>query len=172
LNPNTKALFDACQRNSEDCEYTALNFVIWLRYLRWFRVAFLTLPVIFGAVATWKIAERAAPIGTAFCTLLATTLPLIYRATKLDDTIRKYERRAGQFTNLRDDFRRIAEIGINKDFAAFEKDSKPLFARLRKAREPMLTPPEWCFAIAQRKIQGGHYHHDYDIRGLGAKDAS
>jgi len=96
------------------------------------------------------------------CAVLATTLPLIYRATKLDDTIRKYERRAGQFTNLRDDFRRIAEIGVHKDFAAFDKDSKPLFTRLRKAREPMLAPPEWCFAIAQRKILRGHYHHDYD----------
>jgi len=162
LNPDTNALFDACQRNSEDCKYTALNFVIWLRYLRWFRLAFLTAPVIFGALATWKIAERAAPIGTAVCALLATTLPLIYRATKLDDAIRKYERRAGQFTNLRDDFRRIAEIGVHKDFAAFDKDSKPLFARLRKAREPMLAPPEWCFAITQRKIQRGHYDHDYD----------
>lgn len=121
--------------------------------MRWFRTAFLTLPVILGAVATWKIAEKAAPLGTAVCALLATTLPVIYRAMKLDDAIRKYERRAGQFTNLRDDFRRIAEIGINKNFPALEKDSKPLFARLRKAREPMLTPPEWCFALAQKKIQ-------------------
>jgi hypothetical protein len=162
LNPDTKALFDACQRNSEDCRYTAVEFVIWLRYLRWFRTAFLTLPVIFGAIATWKIAEKAAPLGTAVCTLLATTLPLIYRSMKLDDTIRKYERRAGQFTNLRDDFRRISEIGIHKEFAAFEKDAKPLFSRLQKAREPMLSPPEWCFTMAQTKIKRGDYKHDYD----------
>lgn len=81
--------------------------------------------MILGAVATWKIAEKAAPLGTAVCALLAITLPVIYRAMKLDDAIRKYERRAGQFTNLRDDFRRIAEIGINKNFQLWRRIQSP-----------------------------------------------
>jgi hypothetical protein len=162
LTPATKALFDECHRQKENCEYTALSFVIWLRILRFARNACLAAPIVFGALATWKIVAQAAPVAGAVFTLLATVIPVAYRATKTDDAIRQYQRRSGEFTNLRDDFRRVAEIGVHKEFSAFEKDTRPLFRRLERAREPMLTPPDWCFRAARKKIHAGHYHHDYD----------
>jgi hypothetical protein len=164
LKPEVKALFDECMRQKENCEYTALSFVIWLRALRWIQGTCIVVPIIFGALATWKVVTQTAPVAGAVFTLLATVIPITYRASKIDDAIRRYQRRSGDFTNLRDGFRRVAEIGMHKEFADFEKDTRPLFKRLERAREPMLTPPDWSFRAAQKKIKGGDYRHDYDER--------
>jgi hypothetical protein len=32
--------------------------------------------------------------------------------------------------------------------------------RLEAARKESVTPPEWCFTAAQKKIQGGHHDPD------------
>ncbi len=53
---------------------------------------------------------------------------------------------------------------MHKPFAEFEGEARPLFDRMEKARRRMLTPPEWCFKLAQRKHKAGHYTHDYDER--------
>ena len=162
MNQPTQALFDECCRQSENCKYTALSFVIWLRVLRWIRTSSLALPIVFGSLATWSVVTKSHSYIGAVFTLLATVIPVTYRASKVDEGIRQYQRKSGEFTNLRDDFRRAAEIGAHKDFQAFERDTKPLFKRLEKAREPMLSPPEWCFQAARRKVHSGHYRHDYD----------
>jgi hypothetical protein len=74
---------------------------------------------------------------------------------------------AGEFTNLRDRFRQAALISSKKPFTEFEADTKPLFARLEKARSRTLTPPDWCFKLARRKIEAGDYAHDYDEKSGG-----
>ena len=51
----TKALIDECYRQSENCAYTATTFIIWLRVLRTVRVFYLVAPIVFGALATWKV---------------------------------------------------------------------------------------------------------------------
>ncbi|ONF47348.1 hypothetical protein RSM1_19865 [Methylobacterium radiotolerans] len=56
----------------------------------------------------------------------------------------------------------MALIASHQEFKQFEAQTKPYFERLEKARRLTYTPPEWCFKLAQRKIQGGHYKHDYD----------
>lgn len=162
MNPETQTLLDECRRQSENCGYTALTFVIWLRLLRWIRGFCLVVPIIFGAVATWKVVSSSSPVLGAVCALLATVIPVAYRASKTDEAIRQYQRRSGDFTNLRDHFRRVADAGVHKEFSVFERDTKPLFRRLEKARELMLSPPEWCFWLARRKWKAGHYRHDYD----------
>jgi hypothetical protein len=81
-------------------------------------------------------------------------IPVAYRASKMDDVIRRYQRRSGDFTNLRDSFRRVAEIRVYKDFAEFETDTRPLFTRLEHAREPMLTPPHLVLSGGTEKDQG------------------
>lgn len=162
MNPITQALLDECRRQEENCSYTAVSFVIWLRVLRWTRKVCLTTPLVFGALATWKVLTETSPVMVAVFTLLATVIPVVYRASKTDDMIRQYTKTAGELTNLRDRFRQAATISANKDEVAFEKDARPLFDRMEKSREPMLTPPEWCFKMAREKIKAGHYRHDCD----------
>jgi hypothetical protein len=156
------ALVDECQRQSESCTYTAAAFLIWLRWLKTVRLVCAVAPVVFGAVATWKAAAQGSPGLAAVCALLTTVIPLAYRASKTDRAIEDYTVAAGEFTNLRDRFRQAAEISSKKSLAEFEADAKPLLARLEKARTRALTPPEWCFKRAQRKIKKGDYRHDHD----------
>ena len=162
VNPLAQALLDECRRQEENCTYTALSFVIWLRCLRSVRNVCLTAPLVFGALATWKVLTQTAPLWGAIFALLTTLIPVVYRASKTDDMISQYTKIAGELTNLRDRFRQAATISVYKDTAAFENDSRPLFERLERARGPMLTPPEWCFKMARNKIKSGHYRHDYD----------
>lgn len=58
----------------------------------------------------------------------------------------------------------MALIASHQEFRAFEAQAKPYLDRLEKARRLTYTPPDWCFNLAQRKIQGGDYHHDHDQR--------
>lgn len=76
---------------------------------------------------------------------------------------------------MRDRFRQAATISSHKPLAEFEADIKPLIVRLEKARAEMLVPPDWCFKLARRKHQAGHYRHDYDDgvqRALNASTAA
>jgi hypothetical protein len=160
-NDATQALIDECKRQFENCRDTAVSFTIWLRFLRWVRMFCVVAPIVFGALATWQVLSGF-PVWAAVCTLLATVIPPVYRATRFDADIEAYQSLAGEFTNLRDRFRQAALISSKKSFAEFEADTKPFFARLEKARSRALTPPEWCFKRARRKIEAGDYTHDYD----------
>lgn len=161
-NGPTKALVDECQRQSENCGYTSTTFTVWLRCLRTLRVVCHTTPVICGALATWKIVAQHSPTWAAVFTLLATVIPPAYRASKTDAAIEEFTVLTGEFTNLRDSFRRAALISSQKPFSAFEEETKPLLIRIEKARQRALTPPEWCFKYARWKHKAGHYHHDHD----------
>lgn len=147
-------------RLAENCSYTAVAFTIWLRWLRRLRTLCAVLPILFGAVATWKFLEGA-PILGAVSTLLATVIPPAYRAWKVDREIDDYTMMAGEFTNLRDRFRQAALVGSTRTFAEFDTEMRELVNRLDKARQKPLTPPEWCFKSARKKIKAGGYSHDY-----------
>lgn len=157
-----KALIDECHRQSENCSYTATTFTIWLRGLAIIRSFCKVSPVMFGALATWKMVAQNSPVWGSVFTLLATVIPPAYSASRVPAYIEEYRAAAGEFTNLRDRFRQGALISSHKAFPEFEADAKPLFDRLEKVRRRMLTPPEWCFRLAQRKHRKGHYRHDYD----------
>jgi hypothetical protein len=136
----TQVLIDECHRQFENCRDTAVSFIIWLRVLRWTRTVLQVTPVIFGALATWKILADGSAWAAVF-TLLATVLPPAHRASKLDNGIEDYTNLAGEFPNLRDRFRQAALISSHKSFADFEADTKPLIKRLEKARTCALAPP-------------------------------
>jgi hypothetical protein len=163
-NTPTSALIDECGRQSENCAYTSTSFIIWLRLLRWVRTICVISPVVFGAIATWKIIAQSSPIWTAVFALLATVIPPVYRASKLDQTIGDYETLAGEFANLRDRFRQLARISSHKPFDDFKSETNPIFERLENARSRALAPPEWTFKQARRKHKAGHYNHDCDDR--------
>jgi hypothetical protein len=158
-----QALIDECQRQYENCNYTAVSFIIWLKVLRSIRTVLVVAPIAFGALATWKLLADNSAWAAAVFTLLTTAIPPAYRASRLDASIDDYTQLAGEFTNLRDRFRQAAWISSHKAFADFEADAKPLIARLEKARSRALTPPNWCFKRAQRTIKADNYTHDYDL---------
>lgn len=161
--PRIQTLVDECHRQEENCNYTAVSFTIWLRWLKGFRVACEVLPVVFGALATWKIVSQTSPTWAAVFTLLATVIPPAYKATKTDRAIEDYTSATGEFTNLRDRFRQAATIFAHEEFSQFEAKTKLLFDRLEKVRSRSLTPPNWFFKASQRKVQSGDYTHDYDL---------
>ena len=161
-NSPSEALIDECHRQSENCAYTSTTFTIWLRCLRSIRVFCLTAPVIFGALATWKVVAQSSPTWGAVFLLLTTVIPPAYRASKTDAAIEEFTTLTGEFTNLRDRFRQAALISSHKPFPEFEMETKPLIDRMEKARHRALTPPEWCFRCARHKHNAGHYRHDYD----------
>jgi hypothetical protein len=70
----------------------------------------------------------------------------------------------GEFTNLRDRFRLIAEYSSLKPFEEFESAFNFLLSRLEKARSRALTPPQLCFLLARRQWQAGYYKPDNDHR--------
>jgi hypothetical protein len=121
-------------------------------------------PVIFGALATWQIVTQYLPWMAAVLTLLATVIPLVYRASKTDAAIARFTKLAGTFTNLRDRFRQLAEVGPHKEVEFFEKEFAALMLKMEKARLNSETPPERCFKAARKKIRAGHMSHDYDER--------
>ena len=155
------ALIDECERQSENCAYTATTFIIWLRVLRNVRLFCVVVPILFGAFAAWKVMANS-PAWAATLILLATAIPPAYRASGTDQAIADYQKLAGEMTNLRDRFRHAATIDSHKPFVEFDAATKPLFDRLEKARARTLTPPEWCFRSARKKHKAGHYVHDSD----------
>jgi hypothetical protein len=159
----TKALADECERQFENCRDTAVSFIVWLKVLRWTRIFFVVSPIIFGALATWKLLADAT-IPAAIFTLLATVLPPVFLAVNLEDTIKDYEKLAGEFTNLRDRFRQAKLIASQKPFPEFEAEVQALMARLEQARSRVLAPPNWSFNRARKIIKSGVYTHDHDLR--------
>lgn len=158
----TKALIDECEHQRQVCEYTAVSFLIWLRCLRVIRAFLLGTPVLTGGITVWKSAQQDAPSLSIICAFLTVTLPLLNRAFEFDQRIDAYTRMAGEFTNLRDCFRQAATIHSLKPYPEFEEQVKPLFDRMAKASKQPLTPPEWSFQRARRKIKAGHYQRDED----------
>jgi hypothetical protein len=162
-NQNTQiALMGECQRQFENCRDTAVNFITWLKILRGLRFFFVAMPIIFGALATWKLLVNSTAMAAIF-TLLATVLPPVYKAINLDDTIKDYEKLAGEFTNPRDRFRQAKLITSQKSFSEFDTEFQTLMSRMDKARTRSLAQPNWVFRLASRYIKTGAYDHDRDL---------
>jgi hypothetical protein len=116
--------------------------------------------VIFGGLATWQILASTSKTWAAVFALLASIIPPTIEATGLSDAIADYTRMAGEFTNLRDRFRTLADVGWLKPFADFEGEYNAAVERLETARAVSLSPPESCFTKAREKWQQGHYAPD------------
>jgi hypothetical protein len=149
------------RRQEENCSYTAVAFTIYLRRVRWHQGFCAIAPIVFGALATWRFLEGEPVVG-AVCTLLATVIPPVCRAWRLDKRIDDYSVMAGEFTNLRDRFRQAALVTSKRSLAELDTEMRALMDRLEKARSHPLTPPDRCFRSARKKIKAGHYDHDYD----------
>jgi hypothetical protein len=160
-----EALAKQCRRLADNtCLYTSTALFEWLRCLRIIQVAFLSLPIFLGSLATWNILTEAqddwARYLTAICAFLAGLLPAIYGVLKLDEHIIKTSRLAGEFKNLQDRFEIAASVSSKKPYQEFESEVNELMERLERARSESYTPPNYYFRQAQKKIKKGDYAPD------------
>lgn len=153
------ALKVQCAEQRERCLYSATTLLIWLRMLRKVRIAFVVLPIIFGAVAGWDLLKGDGEYATvtAILALVAGLVPAVYAALKLDEHLPTAARLAGEYKNLEILFADLEKVGQLKPFPDFEGDYKAARDRLEAANAESYTAPEWCFRAAQKKIKGGHY---------------
>ena len=156
------ALILECTELSRNTLYTSTSFYIWLRWLKTFRASLWVLAVICAsAAASTAISEKEGlEVVVAVLALLGVILPGAIKALKLDDTILEYETTAAKFKKAESDLRRAAKVWSHKEYDDFESEARLAFADLDKARERSLTPPEWCFRSAQKKVQSGDYDSD------------
>lgn len=159
-----KALVRECREQSRNTLYTSTCFFIWLRWLKIIRAALWVIAAAAGAAAASTVLSRHEnlEIVIAGLALLGVILPGVIKAVKLDETIDAYTEAAARFKNVEGDLRRAADIWSHKPWAEFEQDARSALAALDKARECALTPPEWCFKAAQRKVKSGDYDPDPD----------
>jgi hypothetical protein len=154
-----QALKAQCEEQRERCVYTSGSLLIWLRTLRKLRVAFVILPIIFGALASWDLlsSNDRFRIVTAILALMAGLVPAVYAALKLDEHLPDAARLAGEYKNLELVFADLARLGPFKPVDVFETEYKEARARLESANSESYTAPEWCFRLARKKIKAGHY---------------
>jgi hypothetical protein len=156
------ALIAECEREEESCLYTSTSFYIWLRTLKAIRAACWVAGAIGSIVSANSIlrGQQRYPIILAGFAIAGVLMPGLIKAVQLDTTIRDYAAAAASFKNLQGEFRRLATVWSNKPFPEFETEARRAIKAMNDARKPSLTPPEWCFRRAQRKIKRGDYEGD------------
>jgi len=160
-------LIDECLRQEESCKYTSTIFYIWLRSIRFWKKALIVLPIIFGGLATWSILVDSGNTNLKFLAasfaLLASLIPAIYEALKLDVDIGRVAESAAAFKHLQDRFRIAGNIFSCKSIEEFEKEVISLMDEQDSIRKHSLTPPERFFKATQKKIKSGDYDFQVDI---------
>ena len=156
------ALIEDCETEEENCLYTSTTFFIWLRVLKTIRAAMWVLAAIGSIVSANSILGDAEDYQVIMAGLALTgvLLPGLIKAVRLDTAIDDYAAAAAQFKNLQGEFRRAAKVWSNKPFAEFEAETREITNAMNDARKASLTPPDWCFRRAQRKIKRGDYAND------------
>ena len=155
-----------CRRQEESCLYTSTTLYIWLRCARVIRLVFVVLPIVLGALATWSVLDQPEDKVlvwiTATFALLAGLFPAVYEALKLDIHIDELKRQTAQFKNLQGRFRQAASVTAHGSYEEFQSIFDTLIERMDEARSASMTPPEWCYSAAHKKIKAGHYEFDSD----------
>jgi len=156
------ALIAECDREEENCLYTSTSFFIWLRTLKIMRAALWVLGAVGSIVSASSIlgGDLGYPIIMAGLALTGVLLPGLIKAVRLDFAIKEYSIAAAAFKNLQGEFRRASRVWSNKPLTDFEAEARKTIEKMSAARRPSLTPPEWCFRMAQKKVKRGDYHPD------------
>jgi hypothetical protein len=164
MDEQTATLIAECKRQEESCLYTSATIFEWLKSLRRWRIAFVVLPLVFGGLATWPLLAKPPEYEwmVSACALLAGLMPAIYKALNFDVSLDVLAKHAHEFKILQDRFRQAAGITALAGFPEFSAQFSTLMDRMDKARESSLTPPEYFFKRAQRKIAAGHYQFEID----------
>lgn len=164
MNQQVQHMINECKRQEESCLYTSVTLFEWLKALRCWRIIFVVVPIILGAIAAAPLVSSSQNYEwlTAICALFAGVFPAIYKALDLDVSLKTVADNAHTFKVLQDRFRQartVAALGPAEDF---NKQYNELLDRMDVARSSSLTPPERFFLQAKRKIDAGHYGFEAD----------
>jgi hypothetical protein len=156
------ALARQCAIQRERCREASASLFVWLRTLRSLRVAFVVLPIIFGALASWDLltADNRYRTLTAVLALMAGVVPAVYAALKMEEHLPKAKELEGEYKNLHMRFAELARLGPLREFSGFEEEYKEARKRLEDANREAYTAPEWCFWWARIKIKAGKFGED------------
>lgn len=147
-----------CKRQEEACLYTSTTLFIWLKRARWYNRLFIALPIVFAGISTMSVLQEDSYVWvTAIFALLAGIVPAVYEALDFKVNVDEISSLSAEFKNLQDRFRQAAEIEALKEEGCFNDHVEMLLQRLEIARGRSITPPEWCFKEARKKIKAGHY---------------
>jgi hypothetical protein len=98
----------------------------------------------------------------ALLAFLASLFPALADGLKIETSVDEITRLAADFKALQDRFRRAANITALSDVDTAEQTLAELMDRMDVARGSSITPPEWAFEEAHRKIDAGHYSFAVD----------
>jgi hypothetical protein len=157
-------MVNECRRQEESCLYTSVTLYEWLKALRFWRIVFVVVPIILGAIATAPLIAHSHDCEwlTAISAFIAGVFPAIYKALDLDVSLKNVADNAHTFKVLQDRFRQartVTALGTAEDFnIQFDE----LLNRMDLARSSSITPPERFFQRAKKKIDAGHYGFEVD----------
>jgi hypothetical protein len=155
-----------CARQEESCRYTAAGLYLWQKNARRTKNIFVAAPIILGGLASSHIlADLPEPwtrYVAALFAVLAGFFPAIFVALGLDMRVREIGAAAGEFTNLRDRFRQLGNIGADMDFCELNPIFEQLMDRMDAIRKAAPPLPEAFFNKGRQKITAGHYDFDVD----------
>lgn len=171
MDERTKNLIDECKRQEESCLYTSTALFEWLKFMRWWKIVFVVVPIILGALATWPLLSQTPGHEwlTGVCALIAGIFPAVYKALDFDVSLDLITKNAHQFKILQDRFRQawsVTALGIHDNF---KKEFDDLMARMDTARSSSFAVPERHFKKAQAKIKSGHYDFNVDLQHVAPK---
>ncbi|MCC7085511.1 MAG: hypothetical protein IT427_10940 [Pirellulales bacterium] len=166
MNDQTNNMIAECRRQEESCLYTATTIFEWLKAMRWWRVGFVIVPIILGALATWPLLAKQVGFEwvTGACALFAGLTPAVYKALDFDVSLDILAKSAHEFKILQDRFRQASSVTALGDFNIFKAEFDALMKRMDAARAGSLTPPERFFKKAQQKIKRGDYDFGVDLQ--------
>ncbi|MGX9732313.1 SLATT domain-containing protein [Janthinobacterium aestuarii] len=151
-----------CKRQEESCLYTSTALFSWMKEVRRWRLLFIVLPIVAGAIAGAKILLKNESFDgvTAVAALIAGLFPALFKALDLDVSVATISDSANRFKTLQDRFRQASRIGATKELDDFEEEFKALMMRMDDARSASPPTPERHFRKAQKKIKKGDMTFD------------
>jgi hypothetical protein len=157
-------IIDECKRQEESCLYTSTSLFEWLKSLRKWKVGFVVIPIILGAIATWPLLSEQCTNGwvTGICALLAGLSPAIYKALDFDVSLDTLAKHAHSYKILQDKFRQAWRITALGEPEQFKKQFDELMSEMNLARSSSLTPPDRFFKAAQEKVKTKDYQFSVD----------
>ncbi len=166
-------LVKECRRQEESCKYTAAGLYIWQKRAQLWKNLFIVAPIILGGLASSQLLKDGSSpatwtnYGAAALALLAGFFPAIFEALGMDMRVREIATAAGEFTNLRDRFRVLGNVGADMSYEELSPAFEQLRDRMDAARKTSPPLPERFFEKGRAKIDKGDY--DFTIDGTTKK---
>ena len=158
---NSSALLASTVEIGRNALWNYVSLIVWLRWLRRFRIAFNAFPIAFASVGSWRLltdsTQLRLPLVAAAFAFVAGLLPLLYLASGIEDSISLAARLAGRYrvleARVRDYVRRYHLFSSDEAVVRHER----LFEDYLELKKEAQTGPRWAFWAAERLIAKKEY---------------